>query len=120
MVITHNTVGSSRTIWLSKPQGSMKMNINLLSHLIKNQADRLFPARTDQSMFLKMYSELGELADAKTEIERGMEMADVLIMLLDYAAKHRIDVEQCITIKMSINDSRTWQENELGVFSHVK
>lgn len=96
------------------------MNINLLSSLIRNQADRLFPDRTDQSMFLKMYSELGELAGAKTHVERSMEMADVMIMLLDYAHKHNIDLQESIRFKMSINDKRTWEQNELGVFSHVK
>lgn len=96
------------------------MNINLLSSLIRKQADRLFPARTDQSMFLKMYSELGELAGAKTHVERSMEMADIMIMLMDYADKHNINLQESIQMKMSINDKRTWEQNELGVFSHVK
>ncbi len=96
------------------------MDINFLAREVKHQADKLFPQRTDSSMFLKMYGELGELIGAKTPEERSGELADVMIMLLDYAACHNINIGFAIHTKMAINDARQWAVNELGVFSHVK
>lgn len=96
------------------------MHINQLAAAIRDQADTMFPRRTDSSMFLKMYGEMGELIDAKTDQERAGELADVLIMLLDYADIHNIDVLSAVLGKMAINSQRKWAVNELGVFSHVK
>lgn len=95
------------------------MSVDKLASHVRKQADRLFPNRTDSSMFLKMYSELGELAAAKTPEERGQEFADVMIMLLDYADVHGILIECRVTEKMAINEKRKWAANELGVFQHV-
>lgn len=94
------------------------MHINMIATCVKNQADRLFPKRTDQSMFLKLYGEVAEMIDA-TEPNRGGEIADVLIMVLDYAARKGIDIEAEIHHKMAINENRDWATNELGVFQHV-
>lgn len=89
-------------------------NINDLSMQIKLQADRLFPRRDDNSMFLKLVSEVGEFAD-----ERGPgEMADIFIMLLDYAARKGWDIETAIRMKMSVNDRRSWTCED-GVYRHV-
>lgn len=96
------------------------MKINLLASLVRQQADRLFPKRTDSSMFLKMYGELGELISAKTPEQKAGEFADVMIMLLDYADKNGIDVQQSVETKMGINERRTWVVNDLGVFQHVQ
>lgn len=94
------------------------MTIDSLAFQIKEQADRLFPKRTDQSMFLKLYGEIAEMIDA-TEPDRAGEVADVLIMVLDYAKVKGINIEQAIRQKMAINDQRTWQMNSLGAFQHV-
>lgn len=96
------------------------MDINNLATSIRQQADRLFPNRTDSSMFLKTYGELAELISAKTPEARASELADLFIMLLDYGSRHNIDIRNAIIVKSSINDQRTWEANELGVFQHVK
>ena len=96
------------------------MSIDTFATHVRKQADRLFPGRTDSSMFLKMYSELGELAAAKTFNERSAEFADVMIMLLDYADVHGIFIEEEIVKKMAINENRKWTSNALGVFQHVE
>lgn len=95
------------------------VQIDRLASLIKQQADQLFPDRTPQSMFLKMYSELGELAAADSNDKRSDEMADVLIMLLDYAACHNISLSLAIKRKMAVNQNRTWAKSKLGVMQHV-
>lgn len=90
-------------------------NINGLALRIQDQADRLFPNRTDSSMFLKLYSELGELIDSGTE----EEFADVMIMLLDYGSRKMFNIGAAINAKMIINDGRTWMTSELGVNRHA-
>lgn len=95
-------------------------SVDDLARLVRQQADILFPHRTDSSMFLKMYGELGELIAAKTRLEQAGELADVMIMLLDYGDKHGLNIEEAVRAKMAINQNRSWKANELGVFSHVK
>jgi hypothetical protein len=91
------------------------MSIDELAEQVKAQADRLFPNRTDTSMYLKMFKELGEM------IEDGDpdEVADVFIMLLDFAKRKNIHIAEVVLRKMDINNGRTWVVNELGVMRHV-
>lgn len=91
--------------------------IDDLASEITNQADRLFPQRTDTSMFLKLYGEIAEMIESKGDAD---EVADVLIMVLDYGARRGIPLEAAIRKKMLVNEKRTWQINELGVASHVE
>lgn len=91
------------------------MSIDNLALEVQSQADVLFPNRTDSSMFLKMYSELGELIDADSE----EEFADVMIMLLDYGSRKMFRIEHAIRKKMDINARRKWAMSELGVMKHV-
>lgn len=95
------------------------MNINTLAQEIQAQADVLFPHRTDQSMFLKMYEEMGELAKADAPVRRADEMADVMILLMDYASRHDIDLALSIQRKMAINQNRKWVASKMGVMQHV-
>lgn len=92
------------------------MDIQTLAEIIKDQADNQFPDRTDSSMFLKLFSELGELIDDGSE----EEYADVMIMLLDFGARKHFNITTAVIRKLQINKSRTWSVNELGVMSHVK
>ncbi len=96
------------------------MSIDILAAHVRRQADNLFPKRTPSSMFLKMYGELGELIDAKTPEDKAEELADILIMLLDYGDLNNISIEDAIIKKMRKNASRKWTSNEHGVFQHVK
>lgn len=91
-------------------------SIDELASEVTNQADRLFPKRTDASMFLKLYGEIAEMIESKGEAD---EVADVLIMVLDYAARRGIPIEAAIRAKMLVNEKRTWKINELGVAQHV-
>lgn len=96
------------------------MRIDTLASQIEQQANCLFPNRTDTSMFLKIYHETSELIDANTPAKKADELADLLIMLLDYGSRQGIQIEQAILKKMAINDARKWTTNEHGVNQHVE
>ena len=74
-------------------------DIDLIAADITNWADQAFPARTDTSMFLKLYSEIAEMIDAD-DANTGDEIADVLIMVLDYAKRRNIQIADVIQKKM--------------------
>lgn len=88
-------------------------SIDNLALQIQQQADHLFPDRTDTSMWLKMWTEMGEFAKDRT----ADEMADVLIMLLDFASRKMWDIEGAIRRKMLINQNREWEQKD-GVWQH--
>lgn len=90
--------------------------IGILASDVFKQANRLFPDRTDSSMYLKLYAETAEVIDSKGRAE---EVADVLIMWLDYAVRKGINIEEAIRAKMAINEKRTWEFSN-GVFQHVE
>lgn len=92
------------------------MSIDNLALEVQSQADRLFPNRTDSSMFMKLFTEIGELVESGDEDE----YADVMIMLLDYGSRKFFNIERAIRRKMVVNDTREWEVNELGVFRHVE
>lgn len=89
--------------------------INNLADKIEEQADRLFPHRTDAAMFLKLFGELGELVTSRSEAE----LADVLILLLDFGARRGFDIKGAVVAKMKINDNRIWGFGPDGVAQHV-
>lgn len=91
------------------------MSIDNFAYEVQTHADRLFPNRTDASMFMKLFSELGELVEDGSE----EEYADVMIMLLDYGSRKMFHIEKAVRAKMEINGKRKWKANELGVMKHV-
>lgn len=88
-----------------------------LAYQVWAWAEQTFPRRTDQSMFLKLYSEIGELAESGGD---RLEFADVMILLLDYALRKGIDVQKAIEEKLETNKSRNWAVNDLGVMRHTE
>jgi hypothetical protein len=93
------------------PRGA---SIDNLAMEVQEQADELFPNRTDDSMFKKLFSEVGELAEDDTEDE----WADVAIMLLDYGSRKGWALESAIRKKMMVNQARKWAVKN-GVARHV-
>lgn len=84
----------------------------------KEVADHLFPNRTDTSMFLKMYKEIGELIDNPGN---GPEIADVIIMLLDHAERHNINAAHEVLLKLHVNLRRKWYIDPVtGVAQHIE
>lgn len=89
-------------------------SIDNLAMEVQEQADELFPKRTDDSMFKKLFSEIGEMAENPSEDE----WADVAIMLLDFGGRKMFNMERAIRRKMIINQGRKWVEVN-GVNRHV-
>jgi len=94
-------------------------DIDLIAIDIHGWANRVFPDRTPQSMFLKLYHELSEMIDETGKPGVEGEIADVLIMVLDFAVCQGVNVGEALQKKMDINAARTWKQNPLGDYSHV-
>lgn len=94
------------------------MDINHLALDCQEWADEVFPNRTDASMFLKFYSEVGELIDAEDDCE--LEIGDVLILILDYARRKGVNPSLAVQKKLAINKRRQWVETSIGTMKHVK
>ena len=94
------------------------MNQNIQDSIVK-WADDVFPNRTAQSGFLKLYEEMGEVLSDPHSRE---EWADVFILILDIMATYGInmsDIEKAISEKMVKNEQRTWVLNDIGVMKHI-
>lgn len=96
------------------------MNIDNLAKEVMDWADVAFPNRTDESMYLKMYSEIGEMIDAFAPEEVTDEVADVLIMLLDFGKRKGINLEQAVLRKLEINRLREWGITHSGTYRHTE
>ena len=90
-----------------------------LATSINMWANSVFPNRTDASMFMKLYGEVAELVDA-TDDECEGEVADILIMVLDFAKRKNIDITMAVTRKMLINMGRKWEIGPNGTMRHVE
>ena len=93
------------------------LSVDELASVVRAQADVLFPNRTDASMFLKLYSEIGEMVESGGAAD---ECADVAIMFLDFVSRKGVNLEEAIHNKMAINGRRLWKEDNNGVFRHVE
>lgn len=92
-------------------------HIGQLSEEVTQWADITFPHRNDASMFLKLYGEIGEMIESDGD---AMEIADVFIMMLDYAARKKVDITSAVRKKLDINWTREWVTDANGVNRHVK
>ena len=94
------------------------MDMNHLAVDIKAWSDEVFPGRTDASMFLKLYGEIGELVDAGDDC--AGEIADVLILVLDYAKRKGVNPSVAVQEKMKVNRQRKWVQLPNGTMRHVE
>lgn len=80
-------------------------------------AESVFPNRTDSSMGLKLYSEIGEMLESGGD---PLEVADVLIMILDYAVCHGVVIQDAVERKLEINRTRNWVQLPNGTMHHAE
>lgn len=92
-------------------------HIGEVTELVTDWANVTFPLRTDGSMALKLYEEIGEMLKSGGSAD---EVADVFIMLLDYAKRHHVDIARAVSNKIAINYERKWVISDSGVGQHVK
>jgi len=94
-------------------------NIDTIAIECRDWADHAFPNRTDSSMFLKLYGEVAELIEAGAECED--EIADILILVLDYAKRKGVhELGEVVAKKLNINRQRNWAATSIGTFQHVE
>ena len=83
-------------------------------------ANVVFPEREPRDILLKLNEEIGELI--KNPVDPH-EYADVMILLLDFAAFSGIDGNRLLTAigeKMEINKKRSWRVNRnTGIMQHT-
>jgi len=89
--------------------------IDHLAAYVFQWASSVFPDRTDSSMFIKIFEELAEVIRSDGD---ALEVADLFIMLLDYAKRKNINIEEAVRHKLSINRDRNWRINANGTMSH--
>lgn len=89
--------------------------IRQLTDEIVQWADSVFPSRTPQSALLKLFEEIGELVKDPAD---GGEYADIVIMMLDLADMHHIDLAAEVRAKIEINRNRNWAKSKTGTLQH--
>ena len=94
----------------------MNTSIDILAEEVKEVADRLFPDRTDQSMYLKLYEEIAEVIASNGDHD---ELADLFILLLDYAKRKNMNIDASVRAKLAILETRVWKMTPQGTFHHV-
>ena len=93
------------------------VHVGELSEAVFNWADAAFPNRTDTSMYLKMYGEIAEMIESDGDSD---EIADMFILLLDYAKRKKVDITTIVMKKLDTNRGRKWVTDKNGVNKHVE
>ena len=87
-----------------------------LGSIVMEWADETFGVdRDENSTWKKLFEELGEVIRNPDD---PAEWADVMILMLDLAARHSVKLTPAILAKMEVLRGRVW-ETRNGVFSHV-
>ena len=92
-------------------------DIDLIALDVFQWASAVFPNRTDSSLYLKMYEEFGEVIKSNGD---PLEVADLFILLLDYAHRKEISLKDVIYQKLEINKRRHWAiDPNTGTMNHI-
>jgi len=91
--------------------------VGALTEAVFDWAESAFPNRNDTSMYLKMYGEIAEMIESDGDAD---EIADMFILLLDYAKRKKVDIATSVFKKLEINRRRKWATDKNGVNSHVE
>lgn len=88
-----------------------------LQHDISKWQRETFPGGTFEGQYTHLKKEIKELGVDRT----AEEIADCLILILGLADKLSIDAHTSARLKLEVNKSRTWgEEDEHGVIEHIK
>jgi hypothetical protein len=91
-------------------------SVEKLQSFVFNQANLLFPDRTPNKAFMKLYEEMGEVIKDPTD---PLEWADVFILMLDLSHMFKVDIAQAVLEKVRILHTREWYETPTGTMQHV-
>jgi NTP pyrophosphatase (non-canonical NTP hydrolase) len=93
------------------------VDVRQMQASIHQWAETTFPGRPVHSALVKLFEEIGEVIKEPSKEE---EWADVMILWLDLAAMHGVDIAGAVMRKMQINRQRRWAVDANGLMSHVK
>lgn len=71
-------------------------------------ADEVLPDRTVGGMVIKMVEELGEVAKDPSD---PLQLADMIILLVDIADQYDINLSEAVSNRMHINRIKRWKSN---------
>lgn len=95
--------------------------MNSLTNMTQEVLDWIAPLAPDRSSFdtgIKLVEETSELLHAiHHNGDVGQECADVLVLLLDIAHLHGVDLQKEFYTKMKVNRARTWIKRQ-GCLKH--
>jgi NTP pyrophosphatase (non-canonical NTP hydrolase) len=99
-------------------------SLQSLQRLVRDWAQRTFPERSLDTVRLKLTTHempelLVSLGAKKESAKIPDEIADVMILLLDYCEMKGIDMNRVIRDKMAVNVTRDWAVDSHGISSHV-
>lgn len=93
-------------------------NIAELQAEVTAWANDVLPDRTVPGMLLKMMEELGEVTRNPSD---PLQLADILILLLDVADFYDVDLTTAVENRMHINRIKRWSTNRhTGVKERVE
>lgn len=93
-------------------------NLAEITQEVVSWADEQLPDRTLPAMLLKLCEEVGA---AVARPSNPLQLANVLILLVDIADKQDIDLSGAVHDQMAINRINRWHKNRLtGVMSHAE
>ncbi len=94
------------------------MQIHHATNEVDNWISPLLPDRSSFDTAIKLVEEASELLHAiHHHSDVGQECADILILLLDVAHLHGVDLASEFSKKMEINRKRSWTERQ-GTLKH--
>lgn len=84
--------------------------------------DETFPESDDFTVFAHLSKEIHELDHAQWDDEKREEMADVVILIMQWFHKRGERLEDAIAAKMKVNREREWksQPEPEGHWEHVR
>jgi hypothetical protein len=98
---------------------SANESIVKMMHEIAIWADSLLPHRTPMNALTKLV--MHEIPELTFKMGDPLELADLLILVLDLFYLHKVDPVQAVQRKMTINRSRRWMiDGRTQLMSHHK
>lgn len=95
----------------------MKANIYELTAAITAWRETVLKDAHPNRMLDKLLEEIEELKDKPCD---GHELADIMIILLDYCHTVGVDIVKAVHYKMEINEKREWEIDKDGKLQHKK
>jgi len=101
---------------MSKKTKVKKSLLNLFQTTVGRWAEKTYKGITNKAICIHLKEEVEELAEKFSPEEAG----DCLLILLHFAHKNHFDLLNEAIKKQRVNLTREWEQNEQGVYHHIK